>query len=76
MKRLEDAVEAYSHLWQDDEQRPRWVIWNTAADTLVFDRETNCPVYIDDEAAQQEVLSRMRAAGVPESDDYPGHPCA
>jgi hypothetical protein len=43
---------------------------------MVFDRDVNCPVDIDDEAVLCEVLRRMRAAGVPESDGYPGRPCA
>ncbi|KOU76218.1 hypothetical protein ADK57_05505 [Streptomyces sp. MMG1533] len=71
-----DTVEGYARLWRDDEHRLRWVIWNTTAGAEVFDRETNCPVPIDDEEILREVLSRMRAAGVPESDEYPGRPCA
>ncbi|MFC8965002.1 hypothetical protein [Streptomyces sp. NPDC057094] len=54
----------------------RWVIWHTATETLVFDRDVNGPLGIDDEAVLREVLGRMRAAGVPESDDYPGRPCS
>ncbi|MER5213895.1 hypothetical protein ABT063_25810 [Streptomyces sp. NPDC002838] len=73
---LAEAVESYAYLWRDDEHQLRWVIWNTAAGAEVFDRETNCPLPIDDEEIRREVLSRMRAAGVPEGDDYPGHPCA
>lgn len=41
---------------------------------MVFDRELNLPVDIDDHVLD-EVLRRMRAAGVPESDAYPGRPC-
>ncbi|MET7941830.1 hypothetical protein [Streptomyces sp. NPDC005302] len=54
----------------------RWVIWHTATGTLVFDRDINGPLGIDDEAVLCEVLGSMRAAGVPESDDYPGRPCS
>jgi hypothetical protein len=72
------AVEHYGHLWQDDGFdgfRYRWVIWNTAGETMVFDRETNCPVEIEGATMLRVVLRRMREAGVPESDDYPGRPC-
>ncbi|WLW50955.1 hypothetical protein [Streptomyces sp. YU58] len=65
----------YGHFWQRDGSRCRWVIWHTAGDTLVFDTETNCPAEIEDPAALPEILRRMRAAGVPESDEYPGRPC-
>ncbi|MER5398054.1 hypothetical protein [Streptomyces sp. NPDC002599] len=54
----------------------RWVIWNSPTGVMVFDRDTNGPLLLDDESALDEVLSRMREAGVPESDDYPGHPCS
>lgn len=66
----------YAHLWQGPPYPHRWVLWDTGGDTLVFDRDTNCLVDIDDEAVRSEVLRRMREAGVPESDDYPGRPCA
>ncbi|GAA4008689.1 hypothetical protein OG252_08360 [Streptomyces sp. NBC_01352] len=69
-------VESYAHLWEDDGHRHRWVIWNTAGETLVFDRDINCPVDGGDETVQPEVLRRMREAGVPETDEYPGGPCA
>ncbi|MFI1415242.1 hypothetical protein ACH4Y0_35730 [Streptomyces sp. NPDC020707] len=49
---------------------------DTAGDVLVFDRDTNCPVDIDDGPTRGEVLRRMREAGVPEGDEYPGRPCA
>ncbi|MEU1405886.1 hypothetical protein ABZ471_26620 [Streptomyces sp. NPDC005728] len=75
MSRKAPAVESYAHLWEGDVFRNRWVIWNTAAETLVFDRETNCPVDAGDETVLHEVLCRMREAGVPETDDYPGRPC-
>ena len=52
------------------------MLWDTGGDTLVFDRDTNSLVDIDDETARSEVLRRMREAGVPEGDDYPGRPCA
>jgi hypothetical protein len=71
-----DGIEGYAHLWEGSPYPHRWVLWDTAGDTLVFDRDANCPVDIDDEAALPEVLRRMREAGVPESDDYPGRPCA
>lgn len=71
-----ENIEHYAHLWRESPPPHQWVIWNTAAETMVFDREINCPVDIDGEATLREVLSRMRAAGVPESDDYPGRPCA
>ncbi|MFD9225514.1 hypothetical protein ACFWDI_37145 [Streptomyces sp. NPDC060064] len=71
-----DGVERYAHLWQASSYPYQWAIWNTAGESMVFDREINCPVYIDDEATLREVLHRMREAGVPESDDYPGRPCA
>lgn len=70
-----DSVEHYSHLWQEPGHPLRWVIWNAPEETMVFDRKINCPVYIDDEATLGDVLRRMRGAGVPESDDYPGRPC-
>ncbi|MET8860311.1 hypothetical protein [Streptomyces sp. NPDC004579] len=54
----------------------RWVIWNAPTGVMVFDRDTNGPLLLDDETALEEVLSGMREAGVPESDDYPGHPCS
>lgn len=76
MSEQTEAVETYAYLWQDDVERQRWVIWHTAGPDIIFDRETNCPVDIDDEAVLHEVLRRMREAGVPESDDYPGGPCA
>jgi hypothetical protein len=41
-----------------------------------LDRDVNCHWLIDDEATLREVLHRMRAAGVPESDDYPGRRCS
>ncbi|GGX43246.1 hypothetical protein [Streptomyces fructofermentans] len=71
-----DEVERYEHLWQEPAYPHRWVLWDTAGDVLVFDRETNCLVDFDDESVLPDVLGRMRAAGVPESGDYPGRPCA
>lgn len=71
-----DAIEDHADLWRAPSYPYRWVIWNTAEGPTVFDRDINCPVYVDDEATRREVLRRMRAAGVPESDDYPGRPCA
>lgn len=62
-----------TNLWQ----RPapaRWVIWNTGRESMVFDRELNIPAEVAD-ADLHEVLRRMRAAGVPEGDEYPGRAC-
>ena len=77
------AAKGYAHRWEGDAHpgegevfRHRWVLWNTAGETLVFDREINCPVDIGDETVLHEVLRRMRRAAVPETDDYPGGPCA
>jgi hypothetical protein len=66
----------YAHLWQGSPYPHRWVLWDTADDILVFDRDANGLVDIDDERVRQEVVRRMREAGVPESDDYPGRPCS
>ncbi|MFD3309052.1 hypothetical protein [Streptomyces sp. NPDC058694] len=66
----------YAHLWQGSPYPHRWVLWDTAGDILVFDRDANGLVDIDDEGVRHEVVRRMRAAGVPESDDYPGRPCS
>ncbi|MER5868365.1 hypothetical protein [Streptomyces sp. NPDC002044] len=69
-------AEAFAYLWQEPEDELRWVIWDLGEETMVFDREINCPVHIDEDAIRSEVLRRMRDAGVPESRDYPGRPCA
>ncbi|MFJ3583259.1 hypothetical protein ACIPPS_13645 [Streptomyces sp. NPDC090127] len=71
-----DPVERHSALWQVPEgDVSRWVIWHAAeGEDIVFDREFNIPADVED-AALAEVLHRMREAGVPESDDYPGRPC-
>lgn len=71
-----EGIERYAHLWQASSCPHQWVIWNTAAETMVFDRQINCPVDIDGDANLREVLRRMREAGVPESYDYPGRPCS
>lgn len=71
-----DTIEHYAHMWRRTSAPYRWVIWSASEETMVFDTEINCPEYVDDEATLHEVLRRMREAGVPESDDYPGRPCA
>ncbi|MCX4237832.1 hypothetical protein [Streptomyces ortus] len=71
-----DGVETYAQLWRMSAFPRRWVLRDTAGDVLVFDRDTNCPVDIDDGPTRGEVLRRMREAGVPEGDEYPGRPCA
>ncbi|MFJ2260395.1 hypothetical protein ACIOKD_18960 [Streptomyces sp. NPDC087844] len=75
-----DGVETYAHLWRAPAYPRRWVLWDTAEGVpegvLVFDRGTNCLVDIDEGPLRGEVLRRMREAGVPESDEYPGRPCA
>ncbi|MFF0273297.1 hypothetical protein [Streptomyces sp. NPDC004330] len=68
------TVDRFAPLWEAPASPPRWVIWASEPDTMVFDRELNLPVDIDDHVLD-EVLRRMRAAGVPESDAYPGRPC-
>lgn len=70
-----NALERLLPLWQAPEFPPRWVIWRAGEhEVMVFDREYNVPVDVDD-AALGEVLRRMRAAGAPESADYPGRAC-
>lgn len=70
-----DHQERYSSLWQTPAHPPRWVIWHAGPDEpIVFDREYNIPVDVED-AALGETLRRMRAAGAPESEDYPGRAC-
>ncbi|MGW0391775.1 hypothetical protein ACWDYJ_12950 [Streptomyces sp. NPDC003042] len=77
LRTKDDSVERYAYLWQSPSVPHRWVIWNDAAgESMVFDREFNCPEDIDGEVTLREVLRRMREAGVPESDDYPGRPCS
>lgn len=71
----QDTIERYAHLWEASSDPHRWVIWTTPGETMVFDRRINCPEFIEDEATLYEVLRRMRDAGVPESDDYPGRSC-
>ncbi|WP_149180033.1 hypothetical protein [Streptomyces sp. TRM49041] len=65
----------YAHLWEQRATPPRWVIWNTAEESLVFDRALNMPAPVDD-SDLDDVVRRMRQAGAPESDEYPGRPCA
>ncbi|NML51060.1 hypothetical protein HHL19_21430 [Streptomyces sp. R302] len=70
-----DGLDAWAHLWRAPEDPPRWVVWAMPGETLVFDVELNVPAPVDD-ALLPEVLRRMRAAGAPESDAYPGRACA
>ncbi|MFJ3882556.1 hypothetical protein ACIPW5_34560 [Streptomyces sp. NPDC090077] len=70
-----NVLERFSPLWEASDTPPRWVIWHTGdGESLVFDREFNMPFEVDDQVAG-EVMRRMRAAGIPEGDDYPGRPC-
>ncbi|WP_405851741.1 hypothetical protein OG361_03225 [Streptomyces sp. NBC_00090] len=74
MSTVGEHVERFAPLWQEPAVPPRWIIWHPDADTMVFDTELNIPVAVDD-ASLGEVLRRMRAAGAPESDAYPGRAC-
>ncbi|MFZ3473496.1 hypothetical protein ACODT3_08755 [Streptomyces sp. 4.24] len=70
-----NVLEKFSPLWEVPAMPPRWVIWHAGAgDSMVFDREFNIPVDVDD-AVLAEVMRRMREAGTPESEAYPGRPC-
>ncbi|MFD9613519.1 hypothetical protein ACFWWS_29605 [Streptomyces sp. NPDC059083] len=70
-----DALERFAPLREPPADSPRWVIWRAGqGDSLVFDREFNVPYDVDD-AVLGEVLRRMREAGLPETDAYPGRPC-
>ncbi|MFF3614982.1 hypothetical protein [Streptomyces sp. NPDC002580] len=71
-----EGTDPYADLAEPSPDPLRWVIWNTTPEAMVFDRDVNCPWLIDDEATLREVLGRMRAAGVPESDGYPGRRCS
>ncbi|MFI9585741.1 hypothetical protein ACIHCQ_28710 [Streptomyces sp. NPDC052236] len=66
-------IERYAALWRTSSEQ-RWVIWTTAEETMVFDRQINCPEDVD-EPVLSEVVGRMREAGVPETEEYPGRPC-
>ncbi|MFF8606767.1 hypothetical protein ACF06X_12580 [Streptomyces sp. NPDC015346] len=69
------SLDHHSDLWQAPSTPPRWVIWHAGeGEVMVFDREFNIPAEVDDESLE-EVLRRMRRAGAPEGDDYPGRPC-
>ncbi|MFG3040725.1 hypothetical protein ACGFYZ_27895 [Streptomyces sp. NPDC048330] len=70
----DDGLAPYAPLWQAPSSPPRWVIWHPAPDLMVFDTELNLPVPVDD-TALPEVVRRMRHAGAPETDAYPGRPC-
>ncbi|MFD7325303.1 hypothetical protein ACFV9D_30105 [Streptomyces sp. NPDC059875] len=70
-----DPLDHLSALWQAPAVPPRWVVWRASeGEVVVFDREFNIPVDVGG-AALEEVVRRMREAGAPESDDYPGRPC-
>ncbi|CAM5609997.1 hypothetical protein SAVIM338S_05596 [Streptomyces avidinii] len=70
-----DVLEPLAPLWEEPATPPRWVIWHAGAgESIVFDREFNVPVDVDD-AVLGEVLRRMREAGTPEGESYPGRPC-
>ncbi|MFG3497653.1 hypothetical protein [Streptomyces sp. NPDC047928] len=70
-----DTLEPLAPLWQPPVAAPpRWVIWHAGEETMVFDTELNGPALVEDHDLG-EVLRRMREAGVPESDEYPGRPC-
>ncbi len=73
MSTATNVIERYAPLWQPSWEQ-RWVIWTTAEETMVFDREINCPEDLD-EPVLSEVVRRMREAGVPETDEYPGRAC-
>ncbi|MFE9536536.1 hypothetical protein [Streptomyces sp. NPDC006691] len=79
MRSRTDALERLAPLWEEPAASPRWVIWHRGgAESLVFDRESNMPLDVEldvDEATLGEVIRRMRAAGAPETDAYPGRPC-
>ncbi|WP_175410491.1 hypothetical protein [Streptomyces sp. TRM64462] len=64
----------YAHLWEGSQAPHRWVLWNTEGRTVVFDRTLNMPADVDD-GDLEAVVGRMREAGVPEGDEYPGRPC-
>ncbi|MFJ7203729.1 hypothetical protein ACIQWR_09385 [Streptomyces sp. NPDC098789] len=69
------GMEELSPLWEAPAVPPRWVIWHAGrGESMVFDRYFNIPVDVDD-AVLGEVLRRMREAGAPESDTYPGRAC-
>ncbi|MER5897877.1 hypothetical protein [Streptomyces sp. NPDC001876] len=75
MSELTEAPERWAGLWQTAAPTARWVIWNTDGTSMVFDRELNMPAEVAD-SDLREVLRRMRAAGAPEDDEYPGRACA
>ncbi|MGW1865936.1 hypothetical protein ACWCPS_10260 [Streptomyces mauvecolor] len=70
-----DTLERLSPLWEGPAFQGRWVIWHVGTgESLVFDRELNIPCDVDD-VVLGEVIRRMREAGAPETDAYPGRPC-
>lgn len=73
MSERTEARERWAGLWQTP--AARWVIWNTGGTSMVFDRELNMPAEVAD-SDLREVLRRMREAGAPEDDEYPGRACA
>ncbi|MEU0392266.1 hypothetical protein ABZ208_05665 [Streptomyces sp. NPDC006208] len=69
-----DNLRRHAPLWEPPRTPARWVIWHTGEDSMVFDTKLNIPAPVDDEVLG-EVVRRMRAAGAPESSEYPGRPC-
>ncbi|MFD9503318.1 hypothetical protein [Streptomyces sp. NPDC060035] len=74
MSERPDGPGRRTNLWQTPAAPDRWVIWNTGGESMVFDKELNIPAEVSD-ADLRDVLRSMRAAGVPEDDEYPGRPC-
>ncbi|WP_328308542.1 hypothetical protein OG432_06235 [Streptomyces sp. NBC_00442] len=87
MSDLTDTLERLSPLWESPDAPTRWVLWHRATgvsrrpfETVIFDREFNIPYDGDDVDAADgrvldEVIRRLREAGTPETDAYPGRPC-
>ncbi|MFI0240516.1 hypothetical protein [Streptomyces sp. NPDC016845] len=70
-----DVAECVAELREEPGTPSRWVIWHMSADeVVVFDRRLNIPFDVD-EKVLGDVLRRLREAGTPETDAYPGRPC-